>query len=98
MSDVSKFELPSDPEKIISIRNSLIQISAQQVMIADRQAAIKDIKDALKDEFKMPPALITRLVKATDDSAYVEMTAENSVFEFVRESVLGDAGLPDDNA
>lgn len=97
MSDVSNFELPSDPADLAKIKNSLIDISAQEQMITDRRAAIKDIKDGLKDDFKMPSSLITRLVKAVDDTAYVVMTTENSVFELVRETVIGDGGLPDDN-
>ena len=45
----------------------------------------------------MPPTLTNKLVKALDDHDYQEIATENSVFELVRESVLGDGGLPDDN-
>jgi|AntRauTorcE11898_2_1112593.scaffolds.fasta_scaffold72028_1 hypothetical protein len=97
MSDLSEFQLSTNPDDIQSIRNKITEISAQQQMIKDRQEAIKEIKQDLKDGFEMPTSLINKLVKALDDDAYVEMTTENSVFELVRETVLGDAGLPDDN-
>ena len=97
MSKTSDFVLPSNPEDIKTIKNRLCEISAQQQMIADRQASIADIKKDLKDGFEMPAELINKLVKGLDDEKYVEMTTENSVLELVRETVLGDAGLPDDN-
>lgn len=97
MSDLSEYQVPSSPQDIENIRNRIVEISAQQQMIKDRQENIKEIKQDLKDGYDMPTSLINKLVKALDDEAYVEMTTENSVFELVRETVLGDAGLPDDN-
>lgn len=97
MSDTSEFELPTKPEDITKIKDRIAEISAQSQMIKDRQAAIKDIKDDLKEEFGMPAGLAGKLAKAQDDETYVEMTTENSVFELVRETILGDAGLPDDS-
>ena len=97
MSDVSDFALPTDPDDLNFIKSAILDISAQNQMIKDRQDAIKDIKGALKDRVGMPNALIGKLVKAVDDEAYSTMTTENSVFELVRETVLGDADLPDDN-
>jgi hypothetical protein len=98
MSDISNFQLPSDPQELDKIKNCINEISGQNQMIKDRQAAIKDIKDDLKETYAMPTALINKLVKAIDDGDYQEMTAEQSVFELVRETILGDGGLPDDNA
>lgn len=88
MSKTSEFTLPSNPDDIKAIKNSIIEISSQKQMVADRQAAIKEIKDDLKDSYDMPTKLINKLVKALDDAAYDEMTAENSVFELVRETIL----------
>lgn len=97
MSELSEFQLPSNPDDLTNIKNRIVEISAQQQMIKDRQESIKEIKTDLKEGYDMPTSLINKLVKALDDEAYVEMTTENSVFELVRETVLGDAGLPDDN-
>lgn len=97
MSETSEFELPTKPEDITKIKDRIAEISAQEQMIKDRRAAIKDIKDDLKEDFRMPGTLASKLAKAMDDEKYVEMTSENSVFELVRETILGDAGLPDDN-
>ena len=97
MSDLSEFALPSNPQDIGRIKNSIIEISAQLQMIKDRQDGIKDIKTLLKEEYKMPTSLVNKLVKALDDAAYVEMTTENSTFELVRETIMGDGGLPDDS-
>jgi hypothetical protein len=96
MSNTSEFELPTKPEDIQRIKDRICEISAQEQMIKDRRASVKDIKDDLKEEFEMPPVLAAKLAKAMDDEKYVEMTSENSVFELVRETILGDAGLPDD--
>ena len=98
MSKNSDFTPPQDPVERKRLKNMLIEISAQQQMMADRREAIKEIKEDIKESFKMPPSLLTKLVKAIDDSTYVEMTTENSIFELTRETILGDAGLPDDNA
>jgi len=97
MSDTSKFELPSDPAERKKIKDRLSEIAAQEQMAKDRKDSINDIKDDLKDSFQMPRALVNKLVKALNDDKYVEMTEENSIFELVRETLLGDAGLPDDN-
>jgi len=96
MSAISEFALPSDPEDLKKIRTRLEEIQAQRTMIADRQAGIKDTLASLKDMYDMPASLANKLVKALEDDKYVEMTEEASVFELVRESVLGDGGLPDD--
>ena len=97
MSDFSEFSLPTDPDDLNRIKNALCEISAQQQMIKDRQEGIKDIKDDLKTSYDMPTAMINKLVKAMDDTAYQTMATENSVFELVRESIFGDGGLPDDS-
>jgi translation initiation factor 2 alpha subunit (eIF-2alpha) len=97
MSELSEFALPTNPQDIEQIKNSIIEISAQLQMIKDRQDGIKDIKTLLKEEYKMPTSLVNKLVKALDDAAYVEMTTENSTFELVRETIMGDGGLPDDS-
>ena len=96
MSELSEFELSTNPDDLKAIKNRICEISAQQQMIKDRQESIKEIKQDLKESYDMPAALINKLVKALDDEAYVEMTRENSVFEIVRESVLGGAGSSDD--
>ena len=98
MSKISEFELPSNPKDIESIKNTLIEISAQERMIADRKDAIKELKDDLKNGYQMPVTLVNKLVKALDDMAFVEMTTENSVFEIVRENLLGSADDVDDGS
>ena len=97
MSDLSEFTLPSSPDDITRIKNSIVEISSQLQMIKDRQDGIKDIKNLLKEEYQMPTALVNKLVKALDDADYVEMTTEHSTFELVRETIMGDGGLPDDS-
>lgn len=97
MSDLSDFTMPSDPEDVKKIKNNIEEISAQLQIIDDRKENIKEIKDELKESYEMPVSLTNKLVKALDDDKYVEMTTENSVFELARETILGDAGLPDDN-
>ena len=96
MSAESEFELPSNPDDINRIKNAIEEIVAQERMIADRREGIKDVKTMLKEEFNMTPKLTGKLVKAFHDDDYQELSAENSVFELVRETVLGDGGLPDD--
>lgn len=97
MTDIADFVLPTRPEDQEKINNAIAEISAQQQMIKDRQENIKEIKADLKETFEMPPSLIAKLVKALDDETYIAMTTENSQFELVRETLMGDAGLPDDN-
>jgi hypothetical protein len=97
MSELSEFALPTNPLEIERIKNSIIEISAQLQMIKDRQDGMKTIKTILKEEYKMPTSLVNKLVKALDDAAYVEMTTEHSTFELVRETIMGDGGLPDDS-
>jgi uncharacterized hydantoinase/oxoprolinase family protein len=97
MSDISEFALPSNPDDLSKIKNAIIEISAQKQMMKDRAQGIKDIKDDLKESFEMPVALVNKLVNALDDSKYQEMAAENSMFELVRESIMGDGGLSDDS-
>jgi hypothetical protein len=96
-TSVSDFRPPSNPDDIRKIKNSLAEIAAQEVMKKDRAAAIKEIKDELEADYNMPKTLINWLVSSIDDNDYIEKTTENSVFELARETILGDAGLPDDN-
>lgn len=93
----SEYTLPTDKEAQQRILGRLTEISAQQQMIKDRQENIREIKAMLKDEDQMPPGLIGKLVKALDDEAYMEMTIVHSQFELVRETLMGDAGQPDDS-
>ena len=93
----SEYTLPTDAEKRKRILGRLSEISAQNQMIKDRQESVKEIKALLKDEDSMPATLVTKLVKALDDDEYFRMTVEHSHFELVRETLMGDGGLPDDN-
>jgi len=93
----SEYTLPTEKEAQRRILGRLTEISAQQQMIRDRQESIKEIKAMLKDEDSMPPGLIGKLVKALDDDVYMEMTIEQSQFELVRETLMGDAGQVDDS-
>lgn len=97
MSKDAKNQIPSNPDDLKAIRNKLEEISAQQQMIKDRQESIKEIKQDIKDGFDWDNSFITKMVKAIDDETYVEMTSENNLFELARETIFGDAGLPDDN-
>ena len=97
MSAQSEFELPSNPDEIQRIRNAIEEIVAHERMISDRRESIKDIKAMLKEEFEMPTKLTGLVVKAFHDDDYQEISEENSVFELVRETILGDGGLPDDS-
>jgi predicted nuclease with TOPRIM domain len=97
MSETSEFELPSDPKEIEWLKDRLTEISAQEQMIKDRRANINEIKADIKERLKMAAKFAKKLASAMDDETYVEMTAENSMFELVRETIFGDAGLPDDN-
>jgi hypothetical protein len=92
-----EYTLPTDKDARTQILGRLSEISAQQQMIKDRQENIKEIKALLKEDNQMPASLITKLVKALDDDEYFKMTVENSHFELVRETLMGDGGLPDDN-
>ena len=57
MSDISEFQLPSDPEDLKFIKGAITEISAQQQMIKDRQESIRDVKSELKERFEMPPRI-----------------------------------------
>lgn len=97
MSVLSDFVLPTNPDDMEKIRNSLEEISNQTHMMNDRKEAIKDIAKTLKDEYDMSTSLINKLVKAMDDGAYEEMSMENSVFELVRETFFGNPMAPENN-
>ena len=96
MSTESDFELPTDPAAIKRIRGAIEEIVAHERFIKDKRENIKDVKTMLKEEYDMPTSLAGKLVKAFHDDDYQDIAASNSVFELVRETVLGDGGLPDD--
>lgn len=89
MSAINDFSLPSNPDDILRIKNAIIEASAQKQMIADRTENIKEMAKDMKETFDMPTKLFNQLVKAHHKQMYDEMTQENSTFEVVYETVLG---------
>ena len=98
MSKNDEFMLPSDPEDVKRFRGMIEEISAQEQMIKDRKENINEVKAEIKANKWAAPTMVTQLVKAVDDDAYIAMTTATSQFELMRESLFGDGGLPDDNA
>jgi translation initiation factor IF-2 len=92
-----EYTVPTDPKQIKRIKDTLDNYVGEVRMMKDRQESIKEIKDFVKSELGMPVKLFVKLANAIEDEDYLAIATENSTFELLRETVLGDGGLPDDN-
>lgn len=92
--DQSHFNvLPSNPADRKKIKQQLHLITAQMQLIGDGRSAVKDIIDLLFDEYKIPKKVIRKLAKTMYDSNYVEVSAENTQFEVIYET-LNEIQIP----
>lgn len=84
--------VPSNPEDLVSIKNSMDEISNSMTRIDSERDHIKDIKKQLKEDFKIPLKLINKIARAHHKMNFVEEQTQNEDFEMLYMSVNNDSG------
>lgn len=94
MSDQNEiaYQPPSDPAERKKIKEAIDEIVGAMQFISDKRSFISDAKKMLKENYQMPPKVVTRIAKARADNSYDDMAAEDTVFEITYETIFSDSG------
>ncbi len=83
-----EFTLPSSPTDRAKIKDTVYEIVALMREIKDARSFIADKKKEMKEQFQLPPKILTKMAKTYQEANFQDVVAENETFGFMFETLF----------
>jgi hypothetical protein len=82
------FTLPSNPADRKKIKEAVYEIVSAMQEAKDKRSFISDTKKLMKEEFGIPPKILSKMAKTYSEANFQDVLAESETFELTYENLF----------